>query len=59
MCFKMLREKFTNIIPSDFLCSRHAIIVSKKLYYLDFRVTARQFFFSVRVVQLAIFAVRW
>ena len=53
VCFKILRG-FTNIIPSEFFvwssCSTRGH--SMKLYYPDSRVTVRQNFFSVRVVQL-------
>ena len=52
-CFKILRG-FINVIPSDFFVwsSCHTRGHSMKLYYPDSRVTVRQFFFSVRVVQI-------
>ena len=53
VCFKILRG-FTNIIPSEFFvwssCSTRGH--GMKLYYPDSKVTVRQNFFSVRVVQL-------
>ena len=52
-CFKILKG-FTNIIPSEFFtwspCSTRGN--SMKLFYPDSRVSVRQHFFSVRVVQL-------
>ena len=53
MCFKILKG-FTNINPSQFFTwsSRTSRGNSMKLYYPDSRVTAREHFYSVRVVQL-------
>ena len=53
LCFKILRG-FTNVIPSEFFVwtSSSTRGHSMKLYYPDSRVTARQNFFSVPVVQL-------
>jgi len=53
MCFEILRG-FTNVIPSEFFVrsSWHTRGHSMQLFYPDSRVTVRQIFFSVRVVQI-------